>query len=255
MGEPDKTEELANALGAARVVDVERRVGGPLDLLALREEIGTRLRSSGGRPTDPAWTVARQVPFKRESWDQLQELADQVGTSQRRVGAAQLAAILVEYGLEEVQTEQWTDIREASQAAPLLTASEAAEAAGISFRQLEAWRKYGYITPARVQGRRRWFSIDAVVRMIWLRSLSDLTREKPSLTEQMSRADLSARYLIVTNGETVRTTQASSEVLTVLTEPGFHHVIDQLQLRLRLLDGDRHNNEEGRREGGEAKAG
>jgi hypothetical protein len=67
-----KTEDkarLAEGLGASRVIDVDqRKIGGPLDMLALREEFNQRLQSSGGRTTDPSWKVSRQVPFKAESW-------------------------------------------------------------------------------------------------------------------------------------------------------------------------------------------
>ena len=55
-----------------QVVEVSpKTIGGPLDLLALREEFNQRLRSSGGRPTDPAWTVTRLVPFKEDNWTRL----------------------------------------------------------------------------------------------------------------------------------------------------------------------------------------
>jgi hypothetical protein len=37
---------------------------GPLDLLQLRAEVAARLKSSGGRPTDPNWDVQRLVPFQ-----------------------------------------------------------------------------------------------------------------------------------------------------------------------------------------------
>jgi hypothetical protein len=86
MRTEDKAK-LAESLGAARVVDVgQKSIGGPLDLLALRQEFNERLHSSGGRPTDPTWKVSRQVPFKEESWSRLQDIASEVGASGRRVG-------------------------------------------------------------------------------------------------------------------------------------------------------------------------
>jgi len=247
----ETTDSVAAALGASRVVDVGRGIGGPLDLLALRSEVSSRLRSSGGRPTDPDWTIARQVPFKQESWDRLRDLAAEVGTSQRRVGAAQLAAILVEHGLEEVETARWKEIFDASRDAPLLSASEAANVAGISFRQLEAWRKEGLVIPARVQERRRWYTIDTAVRMLWLRAVSDAAPEARSHQHEIATADVSARYLIVTLSGCPTAVSTSGELLRTLADEGSLSILDQLPLRLRLLGTDDHR-EEGRR--GEAEA-
>src|ERR1700690_2298822 len=101
---------LAEGLGASRVVEVDQgKIGGPLDMLALREEFNERLQSSGGRPTDPSWKVSRQVPFKEESWSRLQDIASEVGGSGRRVGPAQVAALLIENSLEELDTVRWWD--------------------------------------------------------------------------------------------------------------------------------------------------
>jgi hypothetical protein len=95
-------DEMARALGASRVVAVQTRdTQGPLGLLALGEEIRSRLRSSGGRPSDPRWTERRGIPFRREVWKQLTELAKQMSTEDRTVTAAQLAALLIERGLEQ----------------------------------------------------------------------------------------------------------------------------------------------------------
>jgi len=96
-------ERIADILGASRTVLVDGRPSrGPLDLLSLRREIQERLKSSGGRPTDPAWTLCRSIRFKPEHWHRLEELAQKVSDASRRVGPGQLAAILVEKALSEV---------------------------------------------------------------------------------------------------------------------------------------------------------
>ena len=78
MKKEDKSR-IAEALGASRVVEIgPKTIGG---LLALREEFNQRLRSSGGRPTDPAWTVTRLVAFKEDNWTRLQDLASEIGVS------------------------------------------------------------------------------------------------------------------------------------------------------------------------------
>ena len=95
--------DVRRALGASRVIAIPGLPSsGPLDLLQLRAEVGERLRSSGGRPTDPNWSVQRLVPFREERWHQLEELAEQLSSSGRRVSAGQLAAILIERALDSI---------------------------------------------------------------------------------------------------------------------------------------------------------
>lgn len=97
-------EEIARALGAERVVSLERLPSqGPLDLLELRAEVQRRLRSSGGRPTDPDWNVRRLVPFRREGWQELEHLARVCESEGQRVSPSQLAALLIERGLESLK--------------------------------------------------------------------------------------------------------------------------------------------------------
>ncbi len=92
------------ALGASRTVSVRNAKGrSPVDLLALCEEISTRIRSTGGRPTDPAWTVERQVPFREETWKALKKLAAQLRIVNAKVSPAQLAALLIERAVAALQ--------------------------------------------------------------------------------------------------------------------------------------------------------
>lgn len=248
MTDREQDDRLAEGLGASRVVDLgSRPIGGPLDLLALRYEIATRLRSSGGRPSDPEWTISRQVPFKEDSWRRLQTLANEVGTRDRRVGAAQLAAMIIEYGLDEVQATQWDELLEASHDS-LMTAPEACRAAGVSFRQLETWRKDGVIKPARVQGRRRWFSLDSVVRMMWLRNALQAGAHE-DVRSEIGNANISNRYLVISDGRHVRTEATRKGLLSLLLEPGSHSVIDQMRIRLRLLGREGNTREGGEDEG------
>src|SRR5215470_5171545 len=98
MSQPaDKTRtvELARALGASRHIELSSEGGqGPLGLLQLRSEVAHRLRSTGGRPTDPGWTMRRVVPFRPEGWAELEDFAARLTAGGRSVSPAQLAAIL-----------------------------------------------------------------------------------------------------------------------------------------------------------------
>ena len=107
MSKATKSEDVdrvATALGASRRAPLSgRSAQGPLGLLGLRAEVEQRIRSSGGRPTDPMWTVRRVVPFRRDGWTELESFAARLTASGRSVSPAQLAAILIERGLAALE--------------------------------------------------------------------------------------------------------------------------------------------------------
>jgi hypothetical protein len=94
---------VSKALGSSRVVAVaDTPSRGPLDLLQLRVEVERRLKSSGGRPTDPEWTMTRAVRFQPSRWQELEQLAATLSQEGSTVSPSQLAAMLVERGLVEL---------------------------------------------------------------------------------------------------------------------------------------------------------
>ncbi len=100
-------DRIRRALGAQRVVPLEGLPSqGPLDLLQLGAELQERLRSSGGRPTDPEWTVRRVIPLKKKGWSDLERLAENCSHQGQRVSPSQLAALLIERGLEELKKSE-----------------------------------------------------------------------------------------------------------------------------------------------------
>jgi hypothetical protein len=143
----------------------------------------------------------------------------------------------VEHGLEELEADRWGEVLNGSRQREPLPASDAAIAAGVSYRQFNAWHKAGIVVARRAERGRRWFDDDAIVRAIWLRSvypfLDSGTRE--TLSGTIAATELHARYLVVTDRRLIRTASTGSELLDLLAEPGAHHVTDQLPLRLRLL--------------------
>jgi hypothetical protein len=58
------------------------------------------MRSSGGRPTNPAWTIKRQVAFAPETWEGLKSLAVACSVDDQKIGPGQLAGFLVEEAVE-----------------------------------------------------------------------------------------------------------------------------------------------------------
>lgn len=114
----DFEKRVTEALGAQRSLPVNGLPSqGPLDLLNLRAELGRRLRSSGGRPTDPEWTLRRVIPFKEKGWRDLERLAARCSHEGQTVSPSQLAALLIERGLQDLLREQ--DVRKRDRRAPV----------------------------------------------------------------------------------------------------------------------------------------
>jgi DNA-binding transcriptional MerR regulator len=197
---PEVTKgSLAQRLGASRVEKLARRPSkDPLGLLQLQNEVGRRLRSTGGRPTDPSWTVSRQVPFKESTWKQLQATAEKLGVEGRRVGPAQIAAILVEQGLgQSSQPDRWSEVLKVSRSIGLFKTPEAAEAAGVTYTQFHRWTHAGWLRVTSTEGRQRLFDCDEVVRARLMRQLGQLGSPFKKASYQLSELDLSSRYVVV----------------------------------------------------------
>jgi hypothetical protein len=100
------TPQFADALGASRTVPLSgRSAQGPLGLVQLYAEVQQRLKSSGGRPTDPAWTLKRVVPFRQERWEELKAISRKLSAGGGSVSPAQLAAFLVERQLGDLERD------------------------------------------------------------------------------------------------------------------------------------------------------
>ena len=96
--------KIAAALGASRRVPLPRAPQDPLDALMLMQAIHDQLEAGrglrAGRPSSPAWTLRRLVPFSAESWAALRNYAEAFSTPGRRVSPAQVAAVLLERALQ-----------------------------------------------------------------------------------------------------------------------------------------------------------
>lgn len=93
--------ENSKALGASVMIDLkDQSDGGPLGWLKILHLVQERLVSRGGRPSDPHWDTKRLVPFRRQTWKRLMAEAAMISAHGRKVGPAQLAAILIEQRLD-----------------------------------------------------------------------------------------------------------------------------------------------------------
>jgi len=97
--------DLGVALGASRSSQVANKPHGPFGAAALLDEIQDRLISRGGRPSDPGPTIRRLVPIKKQVWRRLKTKAAALSSHGRRVSPAQLAAMLVEKSLSDLETK------------------------------------------------------------------------------------------------------------------------------------------------------
>lgn len=71
--------------------------------MALLDELKGRLISRGGRPADAAPTVRRLVPLRKQVWKELQTKASALSRSGRHVSPGQLAAVLLERSLSDLE--------------------------------------------------------------------------------------------------------------------------------------------------------
>jgi hypothetical protein len=101
-----RPSDFAAALGASRSLAVSNKPHGPFGVAALLDEIQTRLMSRGGRPADPGPTIRRLVPIKKHVWRSLKAQASFLSRHGKRVSPAQLAAMLVEKSVSELNRPQ-----------------------------------------------------------------------------------------------------------------------------------------------------
>ena len=101
-------EFVAQALGAEKTnikIDVKQ---GPIALLSINEILSKEPKSTGGRPR-LIGTISnrKKVPFYRNDWEKLEELAHYIKKRDGfSVTAAQLASILIHNKLTEVSIKK-----------------------------------------------------------------------------------------------------------------------------------------------------
>lgn len=101
-----QSDDLREALGASRSVSIVSRPYGPFGVMALLDELKGRLVSRGGRPADSAPTVRRLVPLRKHVWKELQAHANVLSSLGRHVSPGQLAAMLLERSLSDLEPQR-----------------------------------------------------------------------------------------------------------------------------------------------------
>ena len=110
VARPVGPESIAKALGA-EIVSQESVHGTPISLHALRQELESRVRSTGGRPALEGATKIQKIPLKPEDWSRLEELADELSRQAVSATAGQVASVIVHSQLERLTASATRHIR------------------------------------------------------------------------------------------------------------------------------------------------
>jgi len=105
MPNVEQTEQLKKWLQPDVIVELRKRVLGPLDLLRLKEQLDSWRRGQARHQDTADVTIEHRIPFKPETWEALSHLAGQLETQGARVTPEQVAAWLVESGLARMAND------------------------------------------------------------------------------------------------------------------------------------------------------
>jgi len=97
---PLSPDVIAKALGSEQVERTANVHGAPTSLHALRRELESRVRSTGGRPALEGATKIQKIPLKPEDWSRLEELAARLARQGVSATAGQVASVMVHSQLE-----------------------------------------------------------------------------------------------------------------------------------------------------------
>jgi hypothetical protein len=103
--------KIAKALGAERRGAV-RAEGGHFGAMQLVAEVQARFKTpaGGGRGTDPAWTEKRLLPLTPETLNRLEHLAGAIGKQGVNISPLQVAALLLEHAIDDVDDEDAAEL-------------------------------------------------------------------------------------------------------------------------------------------------
>jgi hypothetical protein len=97
-----RPELVTKALGAAEVLSRENARAAPISLHALKLELESRVRSTGGRPALEGATRIQKIPLKPEDWSRLEELASELSRQGVSATAGQVASVMVHRQLKRL---------------------------------------------------------------------------------------------------------------------------------------------------------
>lgn len=98
-------ESLETALGATLLAGEPAMRGSPPSLLGLRQEVGRRLQSSGGRPGLDDATRRQKIPLSEQDWERLSALAERASTGDIKPTPSQIASVLIRQALDALEPQ------------------------------------------------------------------------------------------------------------------------------------------------------
>ncbi len=104
MSSTAQIEHLKKLLQPDIVVELGKLVSGPLDLLHLKGQVDQRRLSQGEPPAASEPPIEHLIPFKSETWEALNQLAEQLRAQGACATPAQVAALLVESSLAQLRS-------------------------------------------------------------------------------------------------------------------------------------------------------
>jgi hypothetical protein len=94
--------EVAAALGAEPAAERLEDVLAPVTLLAVRQELVKRLRSSGGRPGLAGTSRRAKIPLGDDDWSELEAVAAAIAEPGFAPSAGQVASALLKLSVRSV---------------------------------------------------------------------------------------------------------------------------------------------------------
>jgi hypothetical protein len=111
-----RSDEVQEALRAETFAYKQDVGAAPISLSVLREDILTRVRSTGGRPALEGATRIQKIPLAPEDWTRLEEIAAHLSREGSSATAGQVASLILHRQLEYLSA---TRSRRAGEMSPL----------------------------------------------------------------------------------------------------------------------------------------
>ena len=105
MSNRTQTDHLERLLQPDILIELGAIISGPLDLLQLKDRLARWRLSQNGHPRTSEPTVERMIQFKPETWEALSRLANDLEERGASVTAAEVATLLIESSLAQIQNE------------------------------------------------------------------------------------------------------------------------------------------------------
>ena len=103
-------KETIDLLGAEEALHLGHFSLDPIGLTNMATQIGKRLVSKGGRPTDSSWEISRKVPMKKGAWRTCEEISEALRSHDVRIAPGQVAAFVLEGGLAAIKKDKFENV-------------------------------------------------------------------------------------------------------------------------------------------------